>query len=78
MTVLELMEIVQLVTAKFRSAKVASFYPAFISNCLTIGHNCQPYLLSTGVAIGPFEVSCGEGDVAVIRKVGMSYCDTSR
>ena len=55
----EPMEIVQVVTAKSSSARGASCHPAVISNCLTISHTCKPYLLSTGVAIGPSEVVCG-------------------
>ena len=55
----EPMEIVQVVTAKSSSARGAFCHPAVISNCLTISHTCKPYLLSTGVAIGPSEVVCG-------------------
>ena len=57
-TVVEVMEIVQVAIAKSRSARGAFCHSAFISNCLTISHTCQPYLLSTGVATCPFEVVC--------------------
>ena len=77
-TVVEAMEIVQVVTTKSRGDGGALCYQAFMSNCLTISHTCQPYRLSRGVAIGLFEVVCGQGDAVVRERVGMSYCDTSR
>ena len=49
-----------------------------MSTCLTISHTCYPYILSRGVAIGPFQVVCGEKDAAVIGRVGMSYWDISK
>ena len=77
-TVVGAMGIVHVVKTKCRSARGAGCYPAFMSNCWAISHTCQPYLLCIGVAVGPFEVSCGEGDAMVIGRVGMPYCDTSR
>ena len=56
--VTEAMDILQVVTAKSWSARGASCYPAFMSNCLTISHTCYSYLHSRGVTIGPFEVIC--------------------
>ena len=58
MTVVEAMDILQVVTAKSWSARGASFHPAFMSNCLTISHTCYHYLHSRRVTIGPFEVIC--------------------
>ena len=77
-TLFEAIEIIQVVTAKFRSTRGASCHPAFMSNCMTISRACLPYFLSRGVAIGPFEVVCGEGDAVAIGRVGMSYYHTSR
>ena len=77
MTVVERMESVQVVTAKYRSAREASSHPTFMSNYLTISHTCYPCLPCRGVGIGPFEVVCGAGDAAVIGRVEMSNCDTS-
>ena len=77
-TVVEAMEIVHVVKATSRSARGACCFPAFMSNCLAISHTCQPYLLCIGVAVGPFEVGCGEGDAVVIGRVCMPYCNTSR
>ena len=39
-TVVEAMEIVQVVTAKSRNVRGASCHPAFMSNCLAISHTC--------------------------------------
>ena len=59
-TVVQATEIVQVLTAKSWSARGASCHLAFMSICLTISHTCYPYLLIRGVAIGQFEVVCGE------------------
>ena len=59
-TVVEAMEIVQVVTAKSRGGGGALCCQAFMSNCLTISHTCQPYRLSRGVAVGLFEVVVGK------------------
>ena len=66
-TVVEAMEITQVVTAKSQSAMGASSHPAFMNNCLTISHTYYPYLLSREVALSPFEVAwergwCGHGE----------------
>ena len=55
-TLVEAMDTVQVVTAKSWSARGARCHPAFMSNCLTISHTCQPYFLNRGVSIGSFEV----------------------
>ena len=39
-TVVEAMEIEEVVTAKSRGGGGALCYPAFMSNCLTISHTC--------------------------------------
>ena len=39
-TVVEAMEIVQVVPPKSRSDREASCHPAFMSTCLTINHTC--------------------------------------
>ena len=39
-TAVEATEIMQVVTAKSRSARRACYHPAFMSNCLTIIHTC--------------------------------------
>ena len=51
-TVVEAMEIVQVVTAKSWGVRGGSCHPAFMRNCLTISHTCYPYRLSSRVAIG--------------------------
>ena len=38
-----------LLQLKSRSAREASCYPAFMGNCPTLSHTCQPYLPVSGV-----------------------------
>ena len=77
-TVVEAIEIVQVVTAKSRRAWGACCHPAFMSNCRTVSHTYETHVFSRGVAIGLFELVCEEGDPTIIGKVDMSYFDTLR
>ena len=76
MTAVEAIEIVQVVTAKYRRAWGACCHPAFMSNCWTISHTYETYVFSRGVAIVLFELVCEEGDPTIIGRVDMSYLDT--
>ena len=77
-TLVEAIEIVQVVTAKSRRAWGACCHPAFMSNCWTVSHTYETHVFSRGVAIGLFGLVCEEGDPTIIGKVDMSYFDTLR